>query len=255
MRVTIIGCAGSFPHAHSPASCYLVEHDGHRILLDLGNGALGALQRHVDLVWPGALDAVVLSHCHIDHCADAASLYVQRHYAPQPPTRALAVLGPSDARDRLAAVYGMTDPRLLDEEFDFRGLEGESRVGPFVITSVPAAHPVEAYSVRVEAGGRSLVYSGDTGPTAGLVSLAAGADLALFEASFVGDDNPPDLHLSARDAARIAQEAGVARLVLTHLVSWNDDEQVLREAQEAFTGPLTLAHPGLVLDLDATSTP
>ena len=50
MRLTVIGCAGSFPNAHSPASCYLVEYDGHRLLLDLGNGALGALQRHVDLV-------------------------------------------------------------------------------------------------------------------------------------------------------------------------------------------------------------
>ncbi len=253
VRLTVVGCAGSFPNAQSPASCYLVEHDGHRLVLDLGNGALGALQRHVELVWPGGLDAVVLSHCHVDHCADAASLYVQRHYAPTPATEVLPIIGPSDARHRLASVYGMTDPAPLDAQFDFRPLSGVQRVGPFTITSVPAAHPVEAYSIRVEAGGRSLVYSGDTGPTAGLVALAAGADLALFEASFVGDDNPPDLHLSARDAARIAQEAGVARLLLTHLVAWNDDEQVLREAREVFAGPVTLAHAGMVVDLDATS--
>ena len=253
MRLTVIGCAGSFPNAHSPASCYLVEHDGHRLLLDLGNGALGALQRHVDLVWPGVLDAVVLSHCHVDHCVDAASLYVQRHYAPEPTTELLPILGPSDARHRLASVYGMTDPSPLDEEFDFHLLAGVQQLGPFTVTSLPAAHPVEAYSIRVEAGGRSLVYSGDTGPTAGLVALAASADLALFEASFVGDDNPPDLHLSARDAAWIAQEAGVARLLLTHLVAWNDDEQVLREAQEVFAGPVMLAHAGMVVDLYATS--
>ena len=196
---------------------------------------------------------MVLSHCHVDHCVDAASLYVQRHYAPEPTTELLPILGPSDARHRLASVYGMTDPSLLDEEFDFHLLAGVQQLGPFTVTSLPAAHPVEAYSIRVEAGGRSLVYSGDTGPTAGLVALAAGADLALFEASFVGDDHPPDLHLSARDAARIAQQARATRLVLTHLVAWNADDQVLREAQEVFAGPIALAEPGMVVDLAATS--
>ena len=44
MKLTVVGCAGSFPSASSTGSCYLVEHDGHRIVLDLGNGALGALQ-------------------------------------------------------------------------------------------------------------------------------------------------------------------------------------------------------------------
>lgn len=249
MRLTVVGCAGSFPNAQSPASCYLVEHDGHRLLLDLGNGALGALQSHVDLVWPGALDAVILSHCHVDHFVDMASLYVQRHYAPEPTSEMLPVLGPSDCRTRVAAAYGMADVALLDAEFDFQLLDGEQHVGPFRITSVPAAHPVEAYSVRVEVDGRSLVYSGDTGPNAELVSLAEGADLALFEASFVGDGNPPDVHLSARQAARIAQDAGAARLVLTHLVAWNDDQQVLREGREMFSGPLVLAFPGMVIDL------
>ncbi len=249
MRLTVIGCAGSFPNAHSPASCYLIEHDGHRLLLDLGNGALGALQRHLDLVWPGALDAVVLSHCHVDHFVDMASLYVQRHYAPEPTREALVVLGPSDARARIAAVYGMTELGPLDAEFDFQVLQGVQRVGPFTITSVPAAHPVEAYSVRVDVDDRSLVYSGDTGPNRELAALAEGADIALFEASFVGDDNPPDLHLSARDAARIAHDSGVAHLVLTHLVAWNDDQQVLHEAQGAFSGPAVLAHPGMVIDL------
>lgn len=254
MRLTVLGCAGSFPSATSPASSYLIEHDGHRIVLDLGNGALGALQRHVDLVWPGALDAVILSHCHVDHCVDAASLYVQRHYAPERTTQPLMLLGPSDTRERLAGIYGMHDPRALDAEFTFAPLDGRHEIGPFSITTRRAAHPVEAYSIRVEAGGASVVYSGDTGPNDALVDLARGADLALFEASFVGRDNPPDLHMSGADAGRIAREAGVGGLVLTHLVAWNDPAQVMAEAQAEFDGPITIAAPDRRFDGSSAAT-
>ena len=188
MRLTVVGCAGSFPNAASPASCYLVEHDGHRIVLDLGNGSLGALQQHVDLVWPGALDAVVLSHCHIDHCADLGSLYVQRHYSPAPAAEPLLVLGPTEARARAVAMYGKADEAGLDHQFDFVTFPREAMtVGPFTIETARAAHPVEAYSIRVSAGGRSLTYSGDTGPTPRLTELARGTDIAVFEASFVGE--------------------------------------------------------------------
>lgn len=246
MELTVIGCAGSFPSAASPASCYLVEHEGHRIVLDLGNGSFGALQQYVDVTWPGALDAVVLSHCHIDHCADLGSLYVQRHYAPEPATERLLVLGPSDARSRAVAIYGKTDEAGLDHQFDFVPFAREPvSVGPFTIHAARAAHPVESYCVRVTADGRSLTYSGDTGPTPRLVELARGTDVALFEASFVGEGNPGGMHLSGADAGRAATAAGAGRLVLTHHVAWNDPATVLAEAVAHFDGPIEQAHPGL----------
>jgi ribonuclease BN (tRNA processing enzyme) len=248
VRLTVVGCAGSYPTAESPGSCYLLEQDGVRLLLDLGNGALGALQQHVDLVWPDALAAVVLSHCHVDHCVDLASLYVQRHYAPSPPVDRLRVLGPSDARARIAGVYGMADAATLDAQFAFEVLAPDPvTVGPFTITATRAAHPVESYSLRVEAGGASLTYSGDTGPSERLVELAQGTDVALFEASFVGDDNPSDLHMSGADAASTAARAGAGLLVLTHLVAWNDERQVLDEAAALFPGPIEIARAGMTI--------
>jgi ribonuclease BN (tRNA processing enzyme) len=81
MRVTIVGCSGSFPGPQSPASCYLVqaEHEGRTwsMVLDLGSGALGPLQRYLD---PTTLDAVVLSHLHADHFLDLCGLYVMQRY-------------------------------------------------------------------------------------------------------------------------------------------------------------------------------
>ena len=72
MKLTVVGCTGSFPGPDSPASCYLLEHEDARILLDLGNGSLGQLQRYADIY---DIDAVFLSHLHVDHCIDLCSYY------------------------------------------------------------------------------------------------------------------------------------------------------------------------------------
>jgi len=250
MRLTVVGCAGSFPSAASPASCYLVEHDGVRIVLDLGNGSLGALQQYVDLSQDDALAAVLLSHCHIDHCADVASLFVMRHYSPRARLASLPLLGPTDTRARIAAVYGMTDPERLSLEFDVRPFDGHAvTIGPFVIETAPAAHPVEAYSMRITAGGVSITYSGDTGPNPALDRLARGTDVALFEATEVGEHHAPDLHMSGAEAGRAAALADAGLLVLTHHAAWNDESQVIAEASAQFDGPVEFARPGLTVTL------
>ncbi|MBU6245016.1 MAG: MBL fold metallo-hydrolase [Actinomycetales bacterium] len=249
MRLTVLGCAGSFPTADSPASAYLVEHEGHRILLDLGNGAISGLQRLVDLDDPDALDAVVLSHGHLDHCADLGSLYVARTYHPTVRFPRLPVLGPAGIAGRIAEMYG-TSIAALESSFAFGELgSSPMALGPFEVDACPARHPVAALCIGVRAGGRRLAYSGDTGPNDELVELARDADLALFEASFVGDDAPPALHLTATQAGQHAALAGARSLLVTHLVRWNDDAQVLAEATAAFGGPTRLAHPGLVVDV------
>jgi ribonuclease BN (tRNA processing enzyme) len=104
--------------------------------------------------------------------------------------------------------------------------------------------------MRVEHDGRSLVFSGDTGPTEALVELAREADLLLCEASFVeGDPNPPGLHMTGKQAAEHAQRAGVGQLLLTHIPPWRDRERALAEATPAFSGPVALAQPSTSYDV------
>lgn len=241
-----MGCSGSFPGPTSPASCYLVEHDGVKIALDLGNGSLGFLQRFIDI---RTLDAVVLSHLHIDHFVDLCSYYVALKYPPAGPGPAVDVWGPSATPERVAAAYGNPPDADFSAHFGFNTIAERFQIGPFEIETRPMAHPVEAYGIRVRAGGSTLCYSGDTGPNADLVELARGCDVALFEASMlIGQPNPPDLHLTAADAAKAASAAGAGRLVLTHLVPWNPPEETLAEAEPVF-GDSVLAHPGLVLEV------
>ncbi len=246
MRVTIVGCSGSFPGPDAPASCYLVEHGGTAVVLDLGNGSLGALQRYVDL---DAVDAVLLTHLHADHCLDLCGYYVYRRYHPEGPRSPIPVYGPSGTAERLARAYDMAIDPGMTREFHFTEHGEELEIGPLRITTARVRHPVAAFAIRIDTGGRSVVYSGDTGPTPALVELARDADLALFEASFLDGGEQPEVHMSARQAGEQAALAGVRRLVLTHLVPWNDDELTLDQARQSYGGEVALARSGLVFDL------
>jgi ribonuclease BN (tRNA processing enzyme) len=98
MRLTVVGCSGSIPGPHSPASCYLLEADGFRLVLDMGSGALGALQRYTSLT---EVDAVALSHLHADHFIDVCSFWVARTYSPRGVLR-VPVYGPAATAVRIA---------------------------------------------------------------------------------------------------------------------------------------------------------
>ncbi len=120
-------------------------------------------------------------------------------------------------------------------------------IGPFTVDAIPVVHPVEAYGLRVTAGGRTIAYTGDTAPCEALDRLAAGADLLLAEASFrARDDNPPEVHLTGEDAGRLAARAGVGRLLITHVPPWFDKQEMLAEAQSVWDGPAELARAGAV---------
>ncbi|HEY6275282.1 MAG TPA: MBL fold metallo-hydrolase [Streptosporangiaceae bacterium] len=249
MRLTIIGCSGSFPGPDSPASCYLLEADGFRLLLDLGNGALGALQRHAGL---DSIDAVCLSHLHADHCLDLCSYMVARTYHPDGPRPRIPVYGPAGTAHRMAQAYGFGEHPGMAGAFDFVTLApGTLTIGPFQVTVAHVNHPVETFGFRVEQAGRALAYSADTGESAALVGLARQADLLLCEASFLtGPGLPTGLHLTAGQAAEHAARAGAGQLILTHLVPWNDPARIQAEASgSAFGGPISLAVPGHSVEL------
>ncbi len=247
MKVTVVGCSGSFPGPDSAASCYLLEgeHEGRtwRVLLDLGSGALGSLHRFVD---PVTIDAVLISHLHPDHYFDISGLYVLWKYHPDGARPPIPVWGPPGVARQCARAYGLDPETGMSAEFSFREYDDQPiRLGPFTVRVTRVAHPITAYGLRVEADGHVLAYSGDTGPCQELVDLAQGADLLLCEAAFVeSGDNPTDLHLTGKQAGAAAAEAGARRLVLTHIPPWHDPEVPLAEAREAYDGPLERATTG-----------
>lgn len=271
MDMTILGCSGSLSAPGNPASGYLLRTaDGRQILMDVGPGVLARLQ---ELGNPGDVD-VVFSHLHPDHCSDFPSLVVWQRFHP---TRAASdrhvLLGPSIAAlhlgrasaDHPSQVDDFSDildvhswrapaaqdaPVVFDETSRGTVYPGH-RIGSATLYAAPAVHPTESYMIRVEdRDGSSLVYSGDTAATGHLAALAAGADVLLCEATWGerdNGDNPPQMHLSGEEAGQAAAEAGVGRLVITHVPPWGDAEGALRGARRFYDGPVELARPDMEL--------
>jgi ribonuclease BN (tRNA processing enzyme) len=246
VKVTVLGCSGSVPGPDSAASGYLIEAEGYRLLLDLGHGAFGALQRFVQ---PTDVDAIVISHLHPDHCIDLTAYIVALRYGGagfrSGPAGRIPLIGVPGTRDRLEAAYDPLARKLsLHELFSF-ATPTETELGPFRMSYAPMNHPTPTNAVRIQYQDRSLVYSADTGESDELVKLARAADVLLCEAS-VGPDEVlvPDLHLTGRQAGEHADRAGVDRLIVTHVPPWNSRQVACDEAAGAFQGPIEAAFPG-----------
>jgi ribonuclease BN (tRNA processing enzyme) len=155
--------------------------------------------------------------------------------------RRLPVLAAEEVHATLRALAGDEVDEVLAVE-TVRG--GDVReVGPLTLAFADVVHPVPTVAVAIDDGRHRIVVSGDTAASEGLVELARGADLLVCEATWTGraDEHPPGIHLTAEGAGAIAHEAGVARLVLTHLAGATDRARALAEARAAFAGPVTLA--------------
>lgn len=262
MRLTVVGSAGSVAGPDNPASCYLLEAEAAgrtwRLVLDLGPGALGPLQRYCD---PTRVDAVLISHGHVDHCADLASLSVLRRYGPaaEAGLPRLPLLGPQGLDKRILELAGDTGPEPDYGDlapFDFTSLAQGGRVslGPFDVAAARAWHPVPALAYRVEgpgeAGGRvSLVFTGDTDLSDEVRDLARGADVLLAEAGWAHREvNPPGIHMNGTQAGQLAADAGAGRLLVTHVASWVAPGATLDQAR-ALRPEADLAAPGLTYSI------
>lgn len=223
LSLTVLGCDGGFPGPGGAASGYLVSGAGTNLWVDAGSGTLANLQRHLEL---DDLDALVLSHEHPDHRGDAEGLGVALAFAVR--RRGLPVYAPAGLR------------RLVYHDFpgvfDWREVGDGDRAseGGLQLSFSRTDHGPETLALRVDAGGRSLGYSADTGPRWSLQALGPGLDLALCEATWVTGHEGEGQHLSADQAGTMAREAGAARLVLTHRWPRVAAQAVWEEGSAAF---------------------
>jgi ribonuclease BN (tRNA processing enzyme) len=224
--------------------------------MDLGNGTLARLQTVRD---PFDLTAALFSHLHPDHCADVTALILIRRFHPDPPfdpkERRLAVHAPAEAPTRFAGLHAPNEEERLrtdlSDVFEFHALRGGTfHIGPVEITAAPMAHICEAYGFRITHGGRSLVYTGDTARCAELDRLAADADVLLSEASWGSQGTyPGNLHMTGKEAGALARDAGVGRLLLTHIMPWTDRAAVYADASAAFPGAVQVVDDGDVIEI------
>lgn len=235
LRLTILGCAGSYPGPETACSGYLIEGGGVAVALDLGPGSLANLQRHIGLA---ELDAVVLSHHHPDHWVDLTGLLTATKYVLG--REGLPVYGTADTRLRLAALSDEIAPT-----FDWHDVADghDIAIGGLRVDFSATHHYVETVAVRIADGERALGYSADTGPGWSFDAFTGPpVDLALCEATVLDRDQRDGfLHLSARQAGEMARAASVGSLVLTHLLPGGDPEAYRAEAAAAFGAAVRVA--------------
>ncbi len=241
LELTILGSAGSHPGVGRACSGYLVRSGGTAVLLDAGNGSTANLQRSVAY---RDLDAVVISHRHVDHCIDLIGAYYALRFDPSL-ARRIPLYAAAEVHELLTGLLSRDTALAFDEVFEHLEVSAGDHleIDALTLRFAASVHTAPTVSTRIEIGGRSLVYSGDSAGGPELVELARGTDLLLCEATWAGDpaDYPPGMHLTGTGAGEIAREAGVGRLVLTHVAGGTDRAQVLAEARAAFTGPTELA--------------
>lgn len=265
MEIIVLGCSGSVAGPDSPASGYFLRGvEGEDLLLDIGPGVLTAMQA-AGSIEPSECH-ILLSHMHADHCLDFPSLLVWRRFHPaKAATRTHTLLGPSIAETHLshAGADHPDSPDTFRDTFDVLVHQPGSGVfdanawpstelAGYQVFSARAVHTTEAYLTRIhDAEGKSLVYSGDTAFTPALVELASGADMLLCEAAWgeTSEGKPEGMHMSGVEAGRVAREAGVKTLVLTHIPPWGDKKETLRSAQREFPGEIIVAEAGMRLQL------
>jgi ribonuclease BN (tRNA processing enzyme) len=241
--LTVLGSCAAYPEPERACSGFLVEWDDFRIVLDLGYGTLPPL-----LAAGGAVDAVVITHEHPDHCIDLHGLFRMLYYGGLSGPR-VPLFCPPGVLTRLAGIEPDVD---LLAVFDVRPLPGHYRLGPFELTGRPLPHFVPSSGVRLQAGAFALAYTGDTGPTPTLATLGRDASLFIVEAT----DRPGESArrqrnlLTAAEAGAAARAAGAQRLLLTHFWPGTDRLASLAAARAEFDGAVLVAEEGLRLKLD-----
>lgn len=214
--------------------------------VDLG---YAALPRLLELIEATDLDAVLLSHGHPDHCADVHPLVRARALGgvPVPPLPIHTLPGGADL------VLGLDGPGAYSSAYAVREFTAGTtfEVGPFRVDTWALPHFVPNAGLRLTADGQVLAYTGDTGPSPDLLSLARDADVYLAEATYPEQVPEADARYlsSARQAGETATLAGAGRLLLTHLWPGTPAEDALLAARRTFTGEIEVASSGLVLDV------
>lgn len=259
MKLVVLGSGTSVPHPRRSASAYWLETPAGALLLDAGASCAHRMAQE-ELGW-AALDAVWISHFHLDHVGGLAPLLFGMKYAPETQTRRrpLRIFGPRGTDRLLRAFDRANNYRLFRQPFPVEVREVSPRASFDIWPGLRAEtfstpHTGESLAIRLTETprGASLAYTSDTGHTDSLAAFARGVHLLLMECSFYLA-KPIETHLVLADAMSIARRAAPRRIVLSHLYPEWDGIDLAAEARKFWDGETIAAHDGLRLEIAGTA--
>ncbi len=223
-KLTIIGKYGPYPKAGGATSSYLLTIGDKHVLIDLGSGSLTRIQQIMDI---SDIDAIIFSHLHGDHTADAAVLgyAVMLKKLPR-----ISVYLPDAPQPQYDAIRKM-------EQFETETISEATTIDLFGanVTFKQTQHPVLCYAIKVAYENKAFVFSADTVYDTSLSTFAKDCDVFLCDSAVTHANHPDAMpHPSAKQAALMAKEAGAKRLLLTHISPEADEDQIFIEAKKEF---------------------
>ncbi|MFB1050044.1 MBL fold metallo-hydrolase [Paraliobacillus sp. JSM ZJ581] len=238
MKLTVVGFWGAYPEMNSATSCYLLEKDGYKILLDCGSGALAQLPKYTEVI---DLQAVLVSHYHQDHIADIGML---QYY--------FLVQNAIHHTKKILPIYGHREDEQAFAKLSHQATQGRAyvpdepmEIGPFTITFLKTKHPVPCYGMRITDGESTLVYTADSSFQNAFIPFAKDADLLITDCSFYEEQNGSESgHMTSVESAIIAENANVSHLLLSHHPHFGDRKQLKKEAEKVYRGKIDLAESG-----------
>lgn len=253
LRLTVVGSGTGTPHPTRVASAHWIDAGPVRLLVDCGPGVLHRLAA-LGLPWP-TLTHVALTHFHLDHVSDLVALLFASRWGTLPPrTAPLTLVGPVGVAALLARLADAAWPDAVAPGFpltvravtpgEHLALAEGVRLG---VAKVP--HTVESVAYSLDAGGRRVVVTGDTGADAAVAAWAAGCDALVTECSLPAAWAIPS-HLTPEQAGDLAAAARPRRLVLTHFYPPVERVDIRALVGARWAGEVILAEDGTVVEID-----
>jgi ribonuclease BN (tRNA processing enzyme) len=248
MKLTILGHWGAYPAAGEATAGYLIQHEGNNLLLDCGSGVLAQLQKHIKLT---ELSQVLITHVHHDHVADLGCLQygclidtdLKRRSEPLPIHFAHDPHSDENENAVYKTMMGSEVIRFSERDsFELSGLR---------FSFMKTFHGAYCVAVKIEFENKVLVYTADTFYDDSLIDFCRGADLLIAETSFYAEvTNARDYgHMNTAEVGRLAAQANVKKLILTHLPHFGEIHTLADEVTEFYKGEVVLARCGLELSL------
>lgn len=248
MEITVLGCGTNIPNPKKAGSSFFIKDGKDSVLLDMGPNSLRNLVKaEIDRF---KINNIVISHFHLDHFSDLLVYLFNRAYTighvKEQKIIPLNIYGPKNApkfKDKVLVNLRGISIRDVLNSFKIKNIERKNlKIGGFKVEALPVKHfGLNAMAVRLEKNGKIVAYTGDTATCKNLTPILKDADLAIMQCALSKKKAEENGHLNSEDVGRIAQEAGVKTVILTHLYPDAEKTDIKREVKENFKGKVILA--------------